>query len=45
LFFDFLYNRLRPDHELRMNEKAKEMVEDALAKREHWKWVMSRSRC
>lgn len=37
LFFDFLYNRLRPDHELRMNEKAKEMADAALAKREHWK--------
>lgn len=37
LFFNFIYNHLRPDHELRMNEKAKEMVEDALAKREHWK--------
>jgi hypothetical protein len=37
LFFDFLYNRLRPDHELRMNEKAKEMADAALAKREQWK--------
>jgi Flp pilus assembly protein TadB len=37
LFFDFLYRRLRPDHELRMNEKAKEMVEDALSKREQWR--------
>lgn len=37
LFFDFIYNRLRPKHELRMHEKAKEMVEDALAKKEHWK--------
>jgi hypothetical protein len=37
LFFDFIYNRLRPEHELRMSEKAKEMVENALAKREHWK--------
>jgi hypothetical protein len=37
LFFDFIYNRLRPEHELRMSEKAKEMVEDALAKREQWK--------
>jgi hypothetical protein len=37
LFFNFLYNRLRPEHELRMSEKAKEMVEAALAKREHWK--------
>lgn len=36
LFFNFIYNHLRPDHELRMNEKAKEMVEAALAKREHW---------
>lgn len=36
LFFDFLYNRLRPDHELRMNEKAKEMADAALAKREQW---------
>lgn len=37
LFFDFLYNRLRPDHELRMNEKAKEMADAALATREQWK--------
>lgn len=37
LFFNFLYNRLRPDHELRMNEKAKEMADAALAKREQWK--------
>jgi hypothetical protein len=37
LFFDFIYNRLRPEHELRMSEKAKEMVENALAKREQWK--------
>ncbi len=37
LFFNFIYNHLRPNHELRMSEKAKEMVEDALAKREHWK--------
>ena len=36
LFFDFIYNLLRPEHELRMNEKAKEMVEAALAKQEHW---------
>lgn len=36
LFFNFLYKRLRPDHELRMNEKAKEMADSALAKREHW---------
>ena len=32
LFFNFIYRRLRPSHELRMNEKAKEMVEEALAK-------------
>lgn len=37
LFFDFIYDRFRPEHELRMSEKAKEMVEAALAKREHWK--------
>lgn len=37
LFFNFIYRRLRPDHELRMNEKAKEMAENALAKQEHWK--------
>ena len=37
LFFNFIYRHLRPNHELRMNEKAKEMVEEALAKREHWK--------
>ena len=37
LFFDFIYNHLRPDHELRMNEKAKEMADEALAKREQWK--------
>ncbi len=37
LFFNFIYNHLRPDHELRMNEKAKEMVEAALAKKERWK--------
>ena len=37
LFFDFIYRWLRPDHELRMNEKAKEMVEDTLAKRGQWK--------
>lgn len=37
LFFDFLYKRLRPDHELRMNEKAKEMADAALANREQWK--------
>lgn len=36
LFFNFLYNRLRPDHELRMNEKAKEMADAALANREQW---------
>lgn len=36
LFFDFIYQRLRPDHELRMNEKANEMVEEALSKREKW---------
>ncbi|MGN6554843.1 MAG: S-4TM family putative pore-forming effector [Verrucomicrobiota bacterium] len=36
LFFNFIYRRLRPDHELRMNEKAKEMVEEALAKRAQW---------
>jgi SMODS-associating 4TM effector domain len=36
LFFNFIYNHLRPNHELRMNEKAKEMVDAALAKREHW---------
>lgn len=37
LFFDFIYHRLRPDHELRMNEKAREMVEDAIARRGQWK--------
>ncbi len=37
LFFNFIYKHLRPDHELRMNEKATEMVENALAKRENWK--------
>ncbi|MCI0748697.1 MAG: S-4TM family putative pore-forming effector [Verrucomicrobia subdivision 3 bacterium] len=37
LFFDFIYNRFRPEHEVRMGEKAKEMVEAALAKQEHWK--------
>ena len=37
LFFNFIYNHLRPDHELRMNEKAKEMVDAALTKREQWK--------
>ncbi len=37
LFFNFLYKRLRPDHELRMNEKAKEMADAALAKQEQWK--------
>jgi hypothetical protein len=37
LFFNFIYNHLRPDQELRMNETAKEMVETALAKREQWK--------
>lgn len=37
LFFDFLYQRLRPDHELRMNEKAREMAENALAEQERWK--------
>jgi hypothetical protein len=37
LFFDFIYNHLRPDQELRMNEKAKEMVDAALANREQWK--------
>lgn len=36
LFFDFLYNRLRPDQELRMNEKAKEMADAALSKRAKW---------
>lgn len=36
LFFNFLYKRLRPDHELRMNEKAKEMADAALAKRAQW---------
>ena len=37
LFFDFIHNRLRSEHELRMSEKAKEMVEAALAKQENWK--------
>jgi hypothetical protein len=37
LFFDFIYNHLRPDQELRMNEKAKEMADAALANREQWK--------
>ena len=37
LFFDFLYNRLRPHHELRMNEKAKEMADAALPKQTQWK--------
>ena len=37
LFFDFIYNHLRPDQELRMNEKAKEMADAALANREKWK--------
>jgi len=37
LFFDFLYQRLRPGHELRMNEKAAEMVQEALAKKERWR--------
>jgi hypothetical protein len=37
LFFDFIFRHLRPDHELRMNEKAKEMVDDALSKRERWR--------
>ena len=36
LFFNFIYRRLRPDHELRMNEKAREMVEEAVAKRAQW---------
>lgn len=36
LFFDFLYRRLRPNHEMRMNETAKEMVSDALAKQKYW---------
>jgi hypothetical protein len=31
---NFLYNRLRPDHELRMNEKANEIADAALAKQE-----------
>jgi len=35
LFFNFIHRRFRPDHELRMNEKAKEMVEAALEKWEH----------
>ena len=39
LFFDFIYRRLRPDHELRMKEKAKEMVDDALANCERWKTI------
>lgn len=37
LFFDFLYRRLRPEHELRMTEKAKEMADEALAKKERWR--------
>jgi hypothetical protein len=37
LFFDLIYNHLRPDHELRMNEKANEIVDAALANREQWK--------
>lgn len=37
LFFNFLYRCLRPGHELRMNEKAKEMVELALARQAQWK--------
>lgn len=32
LFFNFIYRFLRPDHELRMNEKAREMVDEAIAK-------------
>jgi len=35
LFFNFIHRRFRPDHELRMNEKAKEMVEAALEKWGH----------
>ncbi|MEW5980098.1 MAG: S-4TM family putative pore-forming effector [Acidobacteriota bacterium] len=37
LFFDFIYKRLRKQHELRMNEKAKELVERALAAQGLWK--------
>ena len=37
LFFDFIYNHFRPDQELRMNEKAKEMADAALANQEQWK--------
>jgi len=37
LFFDFIYQRLRKRHELRMNEKAKELVDEALALRNKWK--------
>ncbi len=35
LFFDFIHSHHWPYQELRLNEKAKEMVEDALAKREY----------
>lgn len=34
LFFNVMYWPLRPDHELRMNEKAKGMVKAALANKE-----------
>lgn len=36
LFFDFIYRWLRRDHESRMKEKAKEMVDEALHNREQW---------
>jgi SMODS-associating 4TM effector domain len=37
LFFDFIYQGLRKRHELRMNEKAKELVDEALAVQTKWK--------
>lgn len=37
LLFNSIYKLLRNKHEIRMNEKAKEMVEDALARAASWK--------
>jgi hypothetical protein len=37
LLFNSIYNLLRHKHEIRMNEKAKEMVDCALASNDKWK--------
>jgi hypothetical protein len=45
LFFNFIYRWLRKKHEPRMNEKAKEMVEGALAQSDKWRLENSQVAC